>query len=279
MSRMEINTLTNLVESAEAVGYSLPTELLDAHRTYVRVKAVEIPKPKTLEADTAAARVVSAVAAGETPDPNALAGEVNRAALAGRDFDQAKLVMGLAVEQAGNAATTLASDLTEQIIVKHLRPALEELHREAREVAAALKGYGLDLPTLVTAPAKVRNSYAALPGLVSRRQGIFRARRWVNSIGHREPSYDVNGLYVEFQTPLALSPSWKPPARIPQIPAPTDPSERLLWAVSDTAAPAQPWMPTVEEQDEAHQAQFGEANAMRASKHRDGLAIGARIGA
>jgi hypothetical protein len=53
MSHMENNVLTNLVRSAEAVGYSLPAELLDAHRTYVRVKAVEISKPKTLEAEDA----------------------------------------------------------------------------------------------------------------------------------------------------------------------------------------------------------------------------------
>ncbi len=279
MSRMEINTLTSLVESAEAVGYTLPSELLDAHRTYVRVKAVEIPQPKTLEADTAAARIVSAVAAGETPDPSALAHEVNRAALAGRDYDQAKIVMGLAVEQAGNAATNLASDLTEQIIVKHLRPALEQVHREAREVAGALKGYGLDPHTLITAPAKARNAYGSLPTLVARRKGIYRARRWANTIGNREPQHDVMGMFVEFERPLAFHPHWKLPAQIPGVPAPEDETERLIWVVSEAAAIGQPWLPTVEEQDAAWWAQFGKGVETRASKHRDGLAIGARIGA
>jgi hypothetical protein len=221
---------------------------------------------------------VSAVAAGETPDPNALAHEVNRGALAGRDYAQAKIVMGLAVEQAGNAATNLASDLTEQIIVKHLRPALEQIHREAREVAAALKGYGLDPHTLITAPAKARNAYGSLPTLVARREGIYTARRWANTISHREPQHDVMGMFGEFERPLAFHPHWKMPAQIPGVPAPEDKTERLIWVVSD-AAVGQPWLPTVEEQDAAWRAQFGEDREMRASKHRDGLAIGARIGA
>jgi hypothetical protein len=218
-------------------------------------------------------------AGGETPDPNALAGEVNAAALAGRDYDQAQIVMGLAVEQAGSAATNLASALTEQIIVKHLRPALERVHREAREVAGALAGYGLDPRTLLAAPAKARNAYGSLPTLVARRKGIYRARRWANTIARLDPQHDVNGLFVEFRAPLAFHPHWKLPAQIPGVPAPEDETERLIWVVSEAAGVGEPWLPTVSEQDAAWWAQFGEGVEMRASRHRDGLAIGARIGA
>jgi hypothetical protein len=36
------NALTTLVESAEAGTYTLPADVLDAYRTYTRVRAVEL---------------------------------------------------------------------------------------------------------------------------------------------------------------------------------------------------------------------------------------------
>jgi hypothetical protein len=106
---------------------------------------------------------------------------------------------------------------------------------------------------------------------------LYTARRWANTIGHREPEHDGSHLFAEFADPLALSPWWKPPAPIPQTPAPQDPVERLLWLVSEAAAPAKPWLPTVAEQDEAWWARFGEAQQTRARAHHDALAISARI--
>ena len=123
-------------------------------------------------------------------------------------------------------------------------------------------GYDITNPhTIVTAPQKVRNAYGQLPELVARRFAIFTARSRVNLIGHREPKHDASGLYGELEAPLALSPSWKPPARIPMIPAPIDPTARLLWVISPEAAIAKPWLPTRDEQDAAWLAQFGEQRA------------------
>ena len=78
MSRMINNALTTLVESAEAGTFTLPADVLDACRTYTRVRAVELTELEPLHAETAAARLVSAVAAGEDPDLATLAGEVER---------------------------------------------------------------------------------------------------------------------------------------------------------------------------------------------------------
>lgn len=89
-----------------------------------------------------------------------------------------------------------------------------------------------------------------LPRLVTRRQLIFTARRWANTIGNRTPQHDTEGLFAEFENPTALTPGWRQGMR-PVIPAPEDPTERLLWAVSDPTAPAKPWLPTVAEQDAA----------------------------
>ena len=259
MSRGENTALTAVMTSAEFGGYTLPAELVDAYRTYQRVKELKIETPPTLDAETAAARIVSATASGETADLTAMAVEVAEIELSRHRHAEAQHILQLAVEQAGHKATILCSDLTEKIITEHLRPALKKLHEQAREVRAMLDGYDIDNPhTIVTAPTKVRNAYGQLPELVARRSAIFTARSRVNFIGHREPKHDASGLYIELETPLALSPSWKPPARIPPIPAPIDPTARLLWVVSPEAAIAKPWLPTRDEQDAAWWEQFGD---------------------
>jgi len=279
MSRAEILSLTNLVDASAGGGYTLPAELTDAYRIYCRVRAIEVPAPNPLYLDTAAARLVSAVAAGKSADVLKLGTAVAQAETDRQATEKARAVLAAAIEQAGNAATSAASDLTETIISKHLRPALAEVYARAREVSAQLDGYGLDPHRLITAPSKVRNAYAELPTLVARSMAIFTARKHANFIGHREPQHDANGLFADYRRPLALSPQWKPPAQIPRIPAPADPAERLLWIVSEAAAPAQPWLPTMAEQDAAWWNQFGEGVENRAQRHRDAQAIGARIGA
>lgn len=85
--------------------------------------------------------------------------------------------------------------------------------------------------------------------------------------------------FADFANPLAFAPQWRPPAQIPRLPWPTDPTAALLWLVSEKVAPARPWLPTVAEQDAAWRDKLGEAQQMRASRHRDAVAIGARIGA
>lgn len=280
MSRAEITSLTNLVDASAGGGYTLPPELTDAYRIYRRVKAIEVPEPNPLHLDTAAARLVSAVAGGKSVDVLELGAAVAQAETDRRATELARAVLADAIEQAGNAATSVASGLTEQVISAHLRPALDEVYARVREVSAQLDGYGLDDPhRLVTAPAKVRTAYGALPALVARVTAILTARKYANFIGHREPQHDANNLFADYRQPLALSPQWKPPAQIPRIPAPHDPTERLLWTVSEAAAPAQPWLPTMAEQDAAWWNQFGEGVENRAQRHRDAQAIGARIGA
>jgi hypothetical protein len=267
MSRAAITQLEVLVSAAEESGYSLPEALVAAHATLVAVKGLTIPTPPTLDVHTAAARAITATAAGEPVDLLALAGEAAEAQLDRQRYEQAQLIRSLAIEQAGEAAQHLASDIVEQVITQHLRPALEQVHAQAREAGAALGDYSLDAHTLLAAPAKVRAAYLKLPELVARQSAIWKARRLINTLGYREVKHDGAHLYGEFERPLALSPHWKPPARIPPIPAPEDPTARLLWVVSEQAAPARPWLPTVAQQDAAWLAQFGpeaKANEARA---------------
>ena len=66
-------------------------------------------------------------------------------------------------------------------------------------------------------------------------------------------------MFATFEKTMALHPNWKHPAPLPAMPAPSDPTQRLIWTVSDQAAAARPWLPTVAEQDDAWWATFGEA--------------------
>jgi len=259
MSRGTILALTDLVTSAEGAGYSLPAELTDAYDTFVAVKTLKIPAPQALDVETAAARIVNATAAGKPADLMALAAEVAEIELGKQRHDQARHIMTLAIEQAGDKATFLCADLTEKIISEHLWPALKALYAQAREVAAALDGYDIANPhALVTAPAKVRNAYGQLPELVARKTAIFTARYRVNSIGYRVAKHDDMGLYAEFRSPLSLYPNLRAPTSAPgPIPAPEDPAARLLWVVGPKAEAGHPWLPTVAERDAAWLEQFG----------------------
>lgn len=265
MSRAQNHSLAQLVELAEAGHYSLPVELLDSFSTSQRIRALEVPPTPPLDPETAAARVVADLTAGREPDLLAVGRAVSEATAGGQVFDQTQRILGLAIEQAGDAATQLAADLTERIITEHLRPALEDVHEQARQAAAVLAGHSLDPASLLAAPAKVRNAYLALGPLVSRRSAILTARRGANSTGQRTAQHDVSGLFALFRRPLAFFPHWRLPAQIPSLPIPDDPTEALLWLVSDEAAAAKPWLPTVAEQDAAWWDQFGEAQQMRAN--------------
>lgn len=278
MSRMEINALRTMADAAEAGRYTLPAELSSSLETYRRTVAIEVPQPQQFNADAAAARLVAHLAGGGTPD---LASLVEQAATAEHQHvavERARLVTTMAIEQATEAAVHLASDLTERIIAEHLRPAFLELLTEAREVAAALDGYGLNLTALITAPAKVRGAYAKLPDLVARHRLLWDARSKANAIGHRKAQHAGSEIFTAFEDAMAMRPGWKAPARILPLDAPTEPVEYLLWLVSPAAAPGKPWLPTIAEQDAAWWKQFGEGQEMRRQAHRNGMAVGARIG-
>nr|MBA3368902.1 hypothetical protein [Geodermatophilaceae bacterium] len=104
MSRAQINTLTNLIDSAEAGGWTLPTDVMEAHRIYRQVTALDLAPPAALDAYTAAARIVTATTAGEPVDPLAAGRELRHAEEERRAYDQAKHLLQVAIDQAAQAA-------------------------------------------------------------------------------------------------------------------------------------------------------------------------------
>jgi hypothetical protein len=255
--------------------------LLDAWEIVERLWRLTAPAaPDAFDVDRAAARLVDNVACGRVADDHLLdlACEVDQATTRQAASDRAAQIKHSAVGQAVAQAVTLGAELTNAIIAEHRRPAWEVLHAEACDVADTLARVDLeDAAGLIKAPAKVRNAYLQLPELVARRRAIYNAKRWANALSGRTPEHDERGWFPEFRKPLALHPSWKPPAQVPPPPGPADPQERLLWMVSPEAAIAEPWLPTIDEQDAEWWATFGYDIERIAKHHQNAVVFGSSL--
>lgn len=275
-----LTALERLMKSAPAGRYTLPSEVLDAWAVYEATKGRACDEGEVLDVHAAASKYLAAVAAGE-PAADALdlarrveEGKAHRAAV-----NTARDVLAIAVEQAAGQAATVAAEQADAIIVEHLAPAFEQLLDEARKVAAALNGYDRGNPhVLAVAPARVREAFAALPGLAERWGLLWKARGWINSVSGVHAQYDAEGRFVELASPVALVPGWKPTSPLPRVgPPPTEPVERLLWIASDEAKPGHPWFPTPLEQDEAWCRVFKADQKMRQQRAHDAHALGSAL--
>ena len=100
--RAQTMSLSSLVGGADAGGYTLPEKLLAAWHTHEATKTLTLPAPAALHVDTAAARLVAEVAAGEQPDVLALGRQVSDADADRKTYDVAARVRAAAVEQGGD---------------------------------------------------------------------------------------------------------------------------------------------------------------------------------
>jgi len=209
MSNAQNSTLAKLVGNAEAGGYELPAELVDAWQTVERVRAaLDLGVPGSLPIEDAAARVVAAVASGKTPDMLEVGREMHRLEGERQAHGHASRALAEAREQAAAAAVSIAVDMTERLISDHLPAALEDVYAKAKESAPALMGFEKRPP--YAAPAKAAKAYDDLTRLAERRSVIFAARDWVNFIGSREPMHAGANMFVEFERPELLTPWWSP---------------------------------------------------------------------
>ena len=115
MTRAQINTLSSLVDNAEAGGWTLPADVLQAHRIYRQVSALDLEPPAGLDAYTAAAKIVDSVAAGERVDLLAAGRELRLADEERQAYEKAKGNSKLGWEKAKHA-TRAAWDRVERAI-------------------------------------------------------------------------------------------------------------------------------------------------------------------
>ena len=272
---IENTQLANLIKSRERGGYTLPAELVDAYELAGRAEPVLMPAPEELNEYEAAAQLLTALREDRTPDLDGLVDRLRKANTS-RDGIAPRLVM-TAVEQANSRAVTLAQELADAVVVEHLRPAQERLLEEAAKAAAIVTAVSpdLDLYALVGASTKVGQAYQQLRVLADRWTVLRTARRYAITLSHRPPQQDVDYLFATFRRPLELFPGWRPGTLVPALPFREDPVANVVWIATD-AQVAQPWMPTVEEQDAAWSAQFGEYAKRARAIHDQSLAISGR---
>lgn len=250
----------SLFTGHDAGAYPLPDELLERERRAQRL-ADELRKPSTdLVLGEARGRfiddVLAAIDSGaDLPDPIVLRQAAEHDA-ATQEFR--RLVDELA-ESAQTHVVATVQGRGEAIIVDHLRPALEETLTAATSAAEAL---GRTLPTaesILSAPEAVRSAFTELGTLANRYRLIRGAQVTVGSLT-TPPAFDTGHVFRELRNLPDVWPQYANNLGQHKAPWPEDERGRLLWLVTSAA---EPWMPTVEEQDEAFADRFPNAPALR----------------
>lgn len=248
--------LGGLFRGAAAGAYTLPDDLLALERrARGAVDALAAPdNGPTLNRTRGEYHqaLVSAIDAGaELPDPIVLAeAEARDRALA----ERRRLLVDLA-EAAQSSVVAGVQAQADELIVDHLRPALDEALEGAGAVADKL---GATLPTtdeLLNGTDANRKAYKTLRALAGRYRALRSAQSLVVAVSGK-PKDDTGGLFVELRNLPDVWPGRRAIAVNPAAAAPPWPDDelgRLLWLVTSDA---EPWMPTAADQDAVFRKRF-----------------------
>jgi len=259
MHRDPVYNRTRSLFTGHAGGaYTLPDAVLEretrAHRIAEQTRAGGMAP--TL-GDTRArfrADLVAAIDAGaELPDPIVL----RQAAEQDAARDELRRLLVDELESAQTHVVATIQSRGEEIIVEHLRPALEELLEAA---ATAGEKLGRHLPTaeaILSAPEPVRKAFQTLGTLAARYHALRTAQGIVVELT-AAARFDTRNLFREFRNLPDVWPQYANPRA--EKPWPTTDRGRLLWIVTSGI---EAWMPTPEEQDEAFADRFPNAPALR----------------
>lgn len=269
--RGRLHALTTLLALREAGGFELPADVVTAAELLARVGAVTLPALPEYRIEQAADELLDALRIGR---PVKLAEQADRlleVTTAGARQQQAQMLVHNAAEQATHEAINTAADHAERIITAHLRPAFDALLAQAERHTAAMAGHPLEPQAIITAPAKVRTAWSELSALAACYGALREARRMTNTVAELQTAHDHAGEFAVLNNPHVLT-GYVPgsTARPTQVDSPTEPVPLMLWLVG-SAKPAGPWLPTVNEQDQAWWSAYGQG-----IEHRQALAVAAR---
>lgn len=151
--------------------------------------------------------------------------------------------------------------LGDTITAEYLRPAHDAILKEGRQVLKVLDGLHDAESVLASGDAKQRNAWTKLTDLAGRYGEIRDVFDALRRLMYSNKTRDITGTLAVFKHPTLPSPS-----------LPSDPLERFIRiATSDD----EPWLPTVSEQDDALDAEFGEELAATAAGMKRDLSFGA----
>ena len=264
------NRMADLVDLAEAGHFTLPDQVVDAHRLAQRL-AVEVSQPRADQVHKARERLVAAfthAAADDAPWPDGH--DVLEAEAADRADKEALNALQRAATAAQANFAGLVSDVADDLIATSLRPAADRVLEETAQAAKALGAYATagNIEQLLTAPKAARDAWIALDALAGRYGVLRKARgvlvRAIHDSGHQQ--VDATNLFAEIRNLNELWPTWRLRT---QAPWPDGPRQRMLWLISPGV---DVWMPTVAEQEARYREVFAEG--MAAVAHARAVAAG-----
>ena len=247
---MALDKHAALFAPAARGDFTLPTHLLAMREGIARLDAE--PRPVIITDLDERARLIeetigAAVNGGPLPATDAIqAARIRAAEAADRQEILIHATLGLTSRVGSEIA--LAGD---EIITEHLRPAHDALIAEMTATLAITAEFDDDPGSALTASSKVRNAFAALPGLRASYVMLATARRVIETCGYR-PVKDVDGQFSsirninELQTPGLRQHGAKPPWA----------EGGETWLIRNGG---HLWMPTADEQDARWQEVFGAA--------------------
>lgn len=262
--RGRLTTLARIIDLQTPGGFDLPEELLTAARLPTTITELPLPQPDPFSIDQAAWLVREDLAAGRTPDLTGAARRILDVRQSKNVTDVAAQILADAREQATHAALNTTQDLCNTVITKHLQPAFASVLTTAAKLGKALNGQALDDRSLVTAPEQVRTAWSDMRGLADRYSALRSAREAINFAAALTVQHDAQQQFAAFQYPHRMSGYVVGSGQPPRIEEPTDPVMRMLW-LTGPAKVASPWLPTIEQQDQAYQDVYSQSAIQRSN--------------
>lgn len=239
-------------------AYTLPDELVDAERR-ARALLERLRRPgRDRQSDPTReqylADLYAAIDAGEElPDPIVL----RQASEHDRALDELHTLLVGEVELAEMRVVATTQRHAETILVRHLRPALEETVDATRKAATTLGGVLPSHDAIVSGPEAHRKAWLALEALSARYRAIRAAQQIVADVTEG-PRYQSPAMLHSFRNLQAIWPNYSNPQA--SKPWPTTDRGFMMWLATSGI---EPWLPTPAEQDELFARSFPNAPILR----------------
>jgi hypothetical protein len=266
MARGVSAAVAELVDLARVGEFTLPAKLTESFNASVAIQQLSIGTLDVFDVNRAADQINEYARRAEPIDLLELGRGIQAGNQQSAGVQAAQQAQRTASERAGDELATVAYSLTEEVIVEHLRPVFVQILEEAREPAKEVHEHPvspIDLRLRDTNEVRsVRAALRRLEPLAQRRAAIVQARSRANMLGARRPERDHENMFATLRTPEALVVGWQPHTRFAHPAIPQDSTEALVWYLTD-GAPGQPWLPTVQQQDEIWMTHYGEMLAQQ----------------
>lgn len=252
----------SLFAGASAGAYTLPADLLAAHTTAIKIDRRIREQRDSRAVDDARGQfrndLLDAIDQDrDLPDPIV----IRQAAEQDRAWSEQSRILADIAEHAQIKVVATMHRLAEEIIVDHLRPALDKTITAASKAAPHLGRTFPDAEEALTSSAAMRKAYLELDKLAGRYGALRAAQTLLNDMSLPDPRFDYRNRFRELRNaPDLISTYVIGRATAPKTPWPDSPRGRLFWLVTSGA---EPWMPTPDDQDQVFAEWYPKADCVR----------------